>query len=217
MKLKGLIASLFILTSIISTAQDWTTDTYQYDELYDGYIIDNNGVKILGYIKYRNRNINQEEVYFYHEKDNPSAKKKYLVDDLREFKVADKTYRCINYSGSSSYQKKKANLLTADGCISSFLWYERASGYNTMKKLEGESDEAFGNRKFPSTVVYYKDGDDMGVTDAYFQDDFEKKMSSYVSDNRDLSKKVKSGTEGYKIANLLDIIKEFNDSCEEGN
>ncbi|MFT5779384.1 MAG: hypothetical protein ACI837_002342 [Crocinitomicaceae bacterium] len=213
MKFKGLLASLFVLISIMANAQDWTTDTYKYGELYEGYIINDKGVKMLGYIKYRNRNINQEEVYFYHE-NNPSTKKKYLVNDLQEFKVGDKTYRCIMYSGNESIQKKKANLLISDGCISSFLWYDRASGYNTMKKLPGESDEAFGNRKFPSTVVYFKTGDDMAVSESFFDDDFVKRMSTYVKDNKELAKKIKAETSGYKIANVAAILTEYNEGCQ---
>ncbi len=214
MKLNRIIAGFFLLCSISLNAQDWNSDTYKYGEQYEGYVIDLNGDRIDGFIKYRNRAIMQEEVIFYSDKDNSSTKKKYDVDDLSEFKVGDKHYHCIPYSGNNGGQSIRANLLALDnGCIKTYVWYNRASGYKSMKKRSGESDEAYGDRKFPSAKVYFKSTDGMGVTQEFFQDDFKKKMTAYTSDNKELSKKVKKGENGYQERDFMAIIKEFNAGC----
>jgi hypothetical protein len=214
MKLTGIVAGLFLLSSITLNAQDWSSDNYKYGEQYEGYVIDLNGDRIDGFIKYRNRVIMQEEVIFYSDKDNPSTKKKYETSELQAFGVGDKKYECIPYSGSKGVQSVQANLIISeDGCIKSYVWYTRASGYKSMKKREGESDEAYGNRKFPSTSVYFKSTDGMGVTQDFFSDDFKKKMSAYTSDNKELSKKIKKGESGYQERNFMAIVKEFNEHC----
>ena len=214
MKLGILITGLFFLSSISLNAQDWSANTYTYGEQYEGYVIDLNGDRIEGFIKYRNRVIMQEEIIFYAEKDNTSTKKKYETSELNGYGVGDKTYECIPYSGSNARQSIQANLITSgEGCIKKYVWYTRASGYKSMIRKEGESDEAYGNRKFPSTIVYYKSTDGMGVTQAFFNDDFKKKMTAYTSDNKELSKKVKKGENGYQDRNFSAIIKEFNAGC----
>ena len=51
MTIKNFCLSLFILLSITAQAQDWSLDTYKYGEQYEGYVIDNEGNKIEGFIK----------------------------------------------------------------------------------------------------------------------------------------------------------------------
>ena len=214
MKFNGIIIGLSLLTSISLHAQDWSADTYTYGEQYEGYVIDMNGDRSDGFIKYRNRAIMQEEVIFYREKDNTSTKKKYLASDLAEYKVGDKLYHCIPYSGNAGGQSVQANLVISDaGCIKTYKWYNRASGYKSMKKRPGESSEDFGKRKFPSEKVYFKSTDGMGVTQSFFDDNFNKKMAEYISDNKVLSKKVKSKSNGYDARGFMKIVNEFNEGC----
>lgn len=204
-----------IFCSFSLFAQDWTTGTYKYNEQYEGYVVTLDGEKIGGFIKYRNRYVMQNEIIFYSEKGNSSTKKKYYPKDLKEYKVGDKLYHCFKLSGAISGRDVKANLVkNEEGCIREYVTYERASGYNTLKKKPGESDEAFGNRKFPSTAVYYKDGDEFGVDRKYFSDNFPKKMATYVSGNKALAKKIKSKTDGYKEGNFKKIIAEYNEGCK---
>ncbi|MDX2361262.1 MAG: hypothetical protein QNK23_10675 [Crocinitomicaceae bacterium] len=216
MKFKTLLLAAFALLTIGVNAQDWSTDTYKYGEQYEGYIIDAEGNKIEGYIKYRNRVIMQEEVIFYKVKDNPSTKKKYLASNLTEYKVGDKLYHCINYSGGQGRQTQGNLVVNGEGCIKQYVWYTMSSGYNTLKKHDGESDEDFGNRKFPSNRVYYKFGDEIAVDNAYFEADFAKNLSKYLAENKVLAKKVKTKQGGYtKILNLRSIFDEFNKDCPE--
>ena len=215
MLLKGLVIALFAMVSMTSTAQDWSTETYQYGKLYKGYIIDNEGTRIDGYIKYRNRWVMQNEVVFYKVDNLESPKKKYYAKDLSEYKVGDKLYHVIPYSGAGGIQLHGNLVVNAEGCIKEYVWYDRASSYNKLRKRPGESDEDFGARKYPSTVVYYKNSDEMAVNKAFFKSDFKKKMSEYVASNKELAKKVKKAMAGYtKILDLKKIFKEYNDSCK---
>ena len=65
MIIRGITIVLFVLIGVSTNAQDWSLDKYKYGELYKGYVIDNEGTRIDGYIKYRNRWVMQNEVIFY--------------------------------------------------------------------------------------------------------------------------------------------------------
>lgn len=216
MKARTLLFFFFLSSAAI--AQDWSTDTYKYDELYPGYVVTVKGEKIEGYIKYRNRFIMQEEVIFFSDPKMVNTKVKYEAKDLLEYEVADKHYECILYSGGKgSYPEMRGNLvIRGTGCIKEYVWYSQASGYTTMTKMEGETDEAFGNRKFPSNTVFYKTGDDIAVDTDFFKDDFAKKVAEYVSANKELAKKVKAGQSGYsREGDVRKIFEEYNASCKE--
>ena len=216
---KTIIMRLFILTlfftlsTVILNAQDWSTENHQYGKLYKGYVIDTEGNKIEGFIKYRNRYIMQLEVIFFKVNDSKSPKKKYLAQNLVEYKVADKLYRVIPHSGGVGVLKR-GNLVVKDGCVTHYIWYKRSSNYNKLKKRQGELDEDYAERKFPSTRVYYKKGDERAVEKAYFKEDYSKKLSKYLSLNKVLAKKVKSKQNGYTDLMDLDrIFDEYNEAC----
>ena len=215
MHLKGLLFLLFTFFTISTNAQDWSKDTYQYGELYEGYIIDLEGNKTEGFIKYRNRWVMQNEVIFYKINDIESPKKKYLTSNLSEYKIADKLYHCIHYSGGNGRLVRANLVIQGEGCIKEYVWYDRASSYNKLRKKAGETEEDFGERKFPSTTVYHKEGDGLAINSDYFKEDFTKKMAKYLAANKVLAKKVKSKQSGYtKILNLRSIFAEYNESCE---
>lgn len=212
--MKNIILSLFVLTSISLSAQDWSTDVYKYGEEYPGYVIEANGNKIEGFIEYRNRYSMQNEVVFFKTKGDKKSKLKFDTGDLKEYKVADKLYHCINYSGGLLSKPIKANLLVTDGCIREYVWYNRAENYTTMQKLQGESDEDFNKRLYPPTTIYYKEGDEKPVETSYFAMKFTSKMAEYVAKDKELAAKVTAGEKGYKMLNILDIIAEYNKNCE---
>ncbi len=215
MGLKGLVA-VAVMISASAFAQDWSTDKYQYGELYEGFVVDKDGRKTEGYIKYQSRYKLQEEVIFYKKKDD-TKRTIYDADDLSEYKVADKHYKVINFSGGASVTKMRGNLIVDDQhCIKKYVWYDRAPGYNQLKQRPNETDEEYGNRKFPATYVYYKDGDEMAVTEEFFEKDFTNKMKAYIKDHKELYKKVKAGESGYnKIINMEDVFKEYNEWCDK--
>lgn len=215
MLLKGLAIALFTWVSISVNAQDWSTVNYEYGKLYKGYIINNEGDRLDGFIKYRNRWAMQNEVSFYKVNNLESKKTKYLTANISEYKVGDKIYHVIPYSGKAGILHKANLVIDAEGCIKEYVWYDRASSYNKLRKRPGETDEDFGARKFPSTKVFYKSTDEMGVTKAFFKNDFKKKMSSYTASNKELSKKIKKATAGYsKVQDINKIFKEYNEECK---
>ena len=217
MKLKSLLFSAFMLTTFFMMAQtpDWSSDVYKYGELYPGYIIDATGTKTEGFIKYQNRYSLQNNIVFYTDKTNKKTKTKYKTQDLLEYKVADKLYHCIHYSGGLLKKPVRGNLVVNEDCITEYIWYERAENYSTMRKASGETQEEFLDRMYPPTTLFKKEGDSEVKTVASFALKFSEKMSDWISDNADISGKVAAKEKGYKVLNLLQIIDEYNEACEK--
>lgn len=213
MKILLLVLTLISTTGLI--AQDWSTDVYKYGEQYPGYVIDAEGNKIEGYIQYQNRYTMQNTVLFFSEKDNKKTKVKYDTQDLKEYKVADKLYHCIHYSGGLMKKPIKANLVVKEGCITEYVWYNRADNFMTMQKLPNETDEEFMNRMYPPETVYLKAGDEEPRRTDYFALKFADKMSEYIADNKELSEKVANKEKGYGMLRILEIIEEYNAACKE--
>jgi len=213
MTLRTLLSTgLFLLITTIY-AQDWSSDVYRGGELYPGYIIDAAGKKTEGYIKYQNRYTMQNEVLFYTDKDDKKSKQDLKTKDLKEYKVADKLYHCINYSGGLVGSAVRANLVVQEGCITQYVWYNRAENWAIMQKGATESEEEFMARMYPSVMVFMKAGDEQPRSLDYFGLGFPKKMSEYVSDNAELAKKVADKEQGYGMLKVLDIINEYNAAC----
>jgi len=213
MTLRTLLSTgLFLLITTIY-AQDWSSDVYRGGELYPGYIIDAAGKKTEGYIKYQNRYTMQNEVLFFTDKDDKKSKQDLKTKDLKEYKVADKLYHCINYSGGLVGSAVRANLVVQEGCITQYVWYNRAENWAIMQKGATESEEEFMARMYPSVMVFMKAGDEQPRSLDYFGLGFPKKMSEYVSDNAELAKKVADKEKGYGMLKVLDIINEYNAAC----
>lgn len=215
MKFKGIFIIIFTIIFSGLYSQDWSTDVYKYGEQYPGYVVDASGKKIEGFIKYQNRYTMQNEVLFFKEKGNNKTKMKYKTADLKEYKVADKIYHCIPYSGGLSSKAIRANLLVKDGCITEYVWYNRAENAAIMQKSAGETEEEFMTRMYPPVTVYFKKGDDKPRTVDYFGLKFANKMSEWISDNKELSDNVANKEKGYKMLNFLNIIEEYNEACKE--
>lgn len=213
MTLRTLLSTgLFLLITTIY-AQDWSSDVYRGGELYPGYIIDAAGKKTEGYIKYQNRYTMQNEVLFFTDKDDKKSKQDLKTKDLKEYKVADKLYHCINYSGGLVGSAVRANLVVQEGCITQYVWYNRAENWAIMQKGATESEEEFMARMYPSVMVFKKAGDEQPRSLDYFGLGFAKKMSEYISDNAELAKKVADKEQGYGMLKVLDIINEYNAAC----
>jgi hypothetical protein len=211
--MKGIILALFAFVAINASAQDWSNDVYKQGDIYPGYMIDKAGKKTEGFIEMRNRYAMQNTILFYSDKNNKKSKLKIKSETLSEYSVAEKTWRCINYSGGLSKKTIKGNLLVEDGCISTYAFYTYESGVNT--RLEGETSEMFANRKYPKTIVLHKVGDEKPVTEDYFLLGFVKKMAEYIAANEELAQKVLNKEKGYKLFSIDAIMDEYNEQCEE--
>lgn len=214
MKLKLLIFSLLCSLGPLVHAQDWSTDVYTYGEDYPGYVIDENGEKIEGFITYKDRYSLQNEVVFYKEKGNKKTREKYKTADLKEYKVADKLYHCIHYSGGLLKKPIRGNLLLSEGCINQYIWYNREDNYLIMQRGSEESDEEFYNRMYPSVWVLKRADSDEARSHDYFALKFAQKMAEWVADNPALAEKVKNKEKGYGMLSMVKIIDEYNAECQ---
>jgi hypothetical protein len=213
MKLKYILTVIVFAIIGNLTAQDWSTNTYRYGELYEGYIIDLAGKKTEGFIKYDDRYSMQNDITFYVDKNDKKNKVKYKTEELTEYKVADKLYHCIHYSGGLFSKPVRGNLVVNEGCIMEYVWYNRSESYLTMQRAANESDEDFYGRMYPPVTVYKKKDDQDCKTMDSFALKFASKMSEWIADNKELAKKVSDSEKGYGAMGILRIIEEYNMKC----
>lgn len=213
MKAKYLLTLLGLVFVGNILAQDWSTTTYKYGELYEGYIIDASGKRTDGFIKYDDRYSMQNEITFYIDKADKKNKVKYNAQDLKEYKVADKLYHCIHYSGGLLAKPIRGNLVVKEGCIMEYTWYNRAENYSMLTRAQGESEEDYYNRVYPPVGVYKKKDDQDCKTIDYFAIKFASKMSEFIADDTELAKKVADSEKGYGAMSILKIIEEYNTRC----
>jgi hypothetical protein len=213
MKLKSLLFSAFMLTTFFMMAQsDWSSDTYKYRELYPGYIV-KDGEKIEGFVQYTNRHDLQSTVVFYTDKNDRKSKTKYKSKDLTEYKMADKVYHVINYTGGLLSKPLGGNLLIQDGCIKKYVYYSKDTDVTTRNA--GETQEEYMNRRYPSTVLYMKDGDEKPQTVAKLGMGFAKQAPEWLADQPELAQKIANKEKGYKFINMDAVVEEYNANCEK--
>ena len=213
MILKKLLLPLILLSAFISFSQEWDPSVYKYGEQYPGYVIDSKGKKIEGYIKYTNRYDLQNNVIFYTEKGNKKTKEKYKSKDLKGYKMADKVYDCINYSGGLMKKPIRGNLVLEEGCITKYVWYSNET--SVVRKNPGESYEDYMIRKYPSTAVYKNQNSGEIKNMQAFGLGFAKKMSAFIKDNKELAAKVKGKKKGYRMLAIEAIMNEYNEDCKQ--
>ncbi|MEO8590504.1 MAG: hypothetical protein ABI432_14100 [Flavobacteriales bacterium] len=213
MLLRFLFSAVLFVAISATHAQNWDPSVYHSGELYPGYIIDASGKKTEGYIKMQDRYSMQNEVLFFTDKEDKKSKVKYKADDLKEYRIADKVYRCINYSGGLSGSAIRANLVVAEGCITQYVWYNRAENWALLQKGASETEEEFMARLYPSVMVFMKPGDEKPRSLDYFGLKFATKMSEYVAENKELAAKVANKEDGYGMLRILEIIQEYNAAC----
>jgi len=194
--------SLMFLTNIF--AQDWSSSIYNVGKLYPGYIIKNDGTKIEGYIEaqYRASNgpigsSNQDKVIFFTDPKNKKTKIAYKPEDLKGYKIADKVYKTMNYSGGLLAKPLRFLLLVNDGHIARYAWYDQ-NGY-----------EGINIPKFDEKLILQK-GDEKPVELSSFTLGFAKKMSEFVSDYKEQADKITNKDKGYGLLKIYDIIDEYN-------
>ncbi|MDR3706077.1 MAG: hypothetical protein P4L28_09250 [Paludibacteraceae bacterium] len=209
---KTAISILFCLFLAMGAyAQDWSVSVYSTGTKYPGYIIKTDGTKQEGYIKAKARaglegvgNSNQNVVEFYTDPKDKKTKTEYKPADLKEYKIADKVYRSMHYSGGLSSKPLSFVLLASDGHIARYTWYDQ-EGY--IHGLEPT---------YKSKVIYQK-GDDKPVELADLAIGFAKKISAMVSDDAELAAKVTNKEKGYGMLDLEKIIAEYNAWYEKNN
>lgn len=203
-----------LLATLSLSAQDWDPEVYKSGEQYPGYVILEDGTKKEGFIQLSNRYKMQNEILFYAEKGNKKTKEKYKTADLQQYKIADKLYHCIHYSGGLMSKPVRANLVVNEDCITEYVWYNRADDYLSMRQSSSESYEEYMARMYPPVAVFQKEGEESPRSIDYFALKFSKKMAEFVAENKELAAKVTAKEKGYGMLKVLDIIAEYNENCE---
>lgn len=193
-----LIAATLIAAACFgtATAQDWSGTVYVIGKIYPGYYVSSAGDTVNGYFMHGNQTSNQKNCWYYkNETDNKPAEK-FGPDDIKSYKVADKLYRSINYSGGLLAKPLRFNLVVKDGAITEYIFY-------------GEMGAGGG-----ADMVYHKPHDpenDKPVPASSFALGFAKKLSKYLADNPELSEKVSNKDKGYGLLNIQAIMAEYNE------
>jgi hypothetical protein len=188
-------------------AQDWKA--YHFYQPYPGYIIGPNGDTTKGYIVHGDRIQNQNKVIFYTDVNDKKSKKEYKPSELKGYRVGDKEYRSINYSGGLLSKPLNFVLVKNDGRITEFAHYTKDEGYIIQVRKAGETDQEYDERICKEEVVFKKGEEDPIRLSSFFLS-FKKNMAKLISDNPTIYAKVENGDKGYGKLNVLDIIKEYN-------
>jgi hypothetical protein len=211
------IAFLAFLISQVLVAQHghlWNNLEIERNKQYEGYVVDLSGDTINGFIQFADRVTMQEEVYFFLEKSNRKTDTTYKPADLLWYHFLDKTYQCINYSGTLSTTLVKGNLILERNCISKYVWFREVDDFADQRREANETMIDYMNRLYPSNEVHYNVKQRKAITLDYFLLSFEKRMSSFIRENPELSKKVLDRERGYGSSDVLEIIQEYNANCK---
>ena len=205
----------FLITQLVAAQHShlWTTEEFEKNRQYEGYVVDLEGDTIFGFIQFEDRVSIQEEVHFFLEMSDKQTDTNYRPTDLLWYHFLDKTYQCINYSGGLSTKLIKGNLLIESNCISKYVWFNDAENRASIRKEANETMIDYLDRLYPSTEVYYNVKQRKAITLDYFLLSYEKRMSSFIRENAEIATKVKTRERGYGSTDILEIFQEYNETC----
>lgn len=219
---KILFSAAVILLSTSAFSQndgnqaDWSPSIYQVGKIYPGYIIKLDGDTIQGFLKADNRcsyngigSSNQNLAQFY---TSPADKKpvaKYKPTDIKGYKIADKVYESINYSGGL-FKKPNFNLVVEEGTIRIYDWYSTVENFASVRMQTGESIEAYDARRFETKKIVAKDPTEP-IELSFLGLSFAKKMPPMIADNEELARKVADKEKGYTFLRIYEVIREYNE------
>lgn len=219
------VFALFLSVNVFSQNEksgsyaDWSPEVYQVGKMYPGYIIKSDGDTIKGFIKADNRcsiggigSSNQNSVAFYTSESDKKPAAKYKPTDLKGYKIADKVYESIDYSGGM-FKKTNFNLVVEDGAIRIYEWYATVENYSTLSKQSGESWKQFDARRFDTKLIVAKIPTE-SIEFSMLGLSFAKKMPALIDDNPEMAKKVADKEKGYTFLNIFEVIKEYNKWAE---
>lgn len=216
--LSGAALLLSVITfsqETISSTADWDPKVYEVGKKYPGYVITLDGDSIQGFLKAKTRcsidglgSSNQNEAEFYAHEEDKKPTAKYKPSDIKGYKIADKVYQSITYSGGL-LKKPNFNLVVTDGAIRVYEWYSTKENYHSVMKQSGETWKAFDERRFDTKIIIAKDPtapmehSTLGLS-------FAKKMPELIADNPEMAQKVANKESGYKFLNMFGVIEEYN-------
>jgi hypothetical protein len=197
MKTAGIFI-LFCFAVTVTNAQryepDWTGNVYKIGKIYPGFYVTNANDTISGYFMHDDKKGNQKKARFYTNEMDKKPSQEFKPEDIKSYKVGDKLYRTLNYSGGLLNKPLRFLLVASDGAITEFVFY---------------SEDA----EMAAQGVFHKPYDPLHfdpITHAYFGLSFAKKMADYISDYPELSQKVADKEKGYGLLKMMAIIDEYN-------
>jgi hypothetical protein len=194
--MKQLFLLLLACTSLQAVrSQDWSGNIYVIGKIYPGFYVTNEGDTVNGYFYHGNQTGNQKNCLFYTNETDRKPTKTFGTDDIKSYKVGDKLYRSIHFSGGLFPKPLRFNLVVKDGAITEYVFYAEDGS--------GSSEPVFHKPHDPDF--------EKPITTAYFGLSYAKKMSKYVADYADLSEKVANKEKGYGVLALQAVIAEYND------
>lgn len=195
--MKKIMIFLFfgIIIPFTGNSQDWSGNVYKVGKIYPGYYVTNTGDTVEGYFYHGNQVENQRTCKYYKNEMDTKPSGTYKPEDIKAYKVADKVYRSINYSGGLFAKPLRFNLVVNDGAITEFIFYSEDGTTDTKSVLHKPHDPE----------------NSQPVEFSSFTLKFAKKMSEYVADYTELSKKIAEKADGYGYLKIYEIIKEYNE------
>ncbi|MDD2982382.1 MAG: hypothetical protein PHQ74_03250 [Crocinitomicaceae bacterium] len=194
---------------------DWSPEIYQVGKIYPGYIVKLDGDTIRGFIKADTRcstngigSSNQNLAQFFTSQTDKKPVAKYKPADIKGYKIADKVYESINYSGGL-FKKPNFNLVVEEGRIRLYEWYSTVENFNMVIRQTGETMQAYDARRYETKMIVAKEPTEpieLGMLGLSFA----KKMPPMISDYEELARKVAEKEKGYTFLKILDVIKEYN-------
>ncbi len=199
---------------------NWDPEIYQVGKLYKGYVIDLRGDTLHGFLQAGMRcpvegigASNQTVANFYQTETDKKPIAKYKPEDIKGYRIADKEYESINYSGGL-FKKPNFNLVVEEGAIRIYEWYATVENYLSLKKQNNETWEQFDARRFDIKLIIAKNPKDpqdfsmLGLS-------FAKKMPALIADYEELASKVANKERGYGMFQIFAVIKEYNDWAKD--
>lgn len=195
---------------------DWSPEVYQVGKMYPGYVIQSNGDTIHGFLKAGERcaingigSSNQNQAVFYTSETDKKPTAKYKPKEIKGYKIADKVYESIDYSGGL-FKKPNFNIVCEDGAIRMYEWYSTVENFSSYRKQSNETWQEYDARRYETNIIIAKDPD-ASIEYSLLGLSFSKKLQPMVEDYPELAQKVKNKEKGYTFLTMFAVIREYNE------
>lgn len=214
--LSSLLFSFLAFSSSAQNYVDWDPALYEIGKIYPGYIVKLDGDTIQGFLKAHARcavngigSSNQTLASFYANATDKKPLTEYKPGDIKAYKIADKLYESINYSGGL-FKKANFNVVQMDGAIRVYEWYATVENYSSIRQQSNESWKDFDSRRFETKLIIATSPSNP-IEHSSLGLSFSKKMPELISDNAEMAQKVKNKDKGYGFLNMFKVIDEYNE------
>ncbi len=138
--MKKLFVLILLALPFAMQAQDWSGDVYKIGRIYPGFYITNSGDTIEGYFKHGDQVDNQKRCSYYQNETDKKPTQVFKPEDIKGYKVGDKMYHSIHFSGGLTAKPLRFNLVTKEGAITISVFYDENP---IQTAAEPKSDNVF--------------------------------------------------------------------------